>query len=142
MVGDNINIMKTTFELNFYSAFKQHGYTKIWKKRKAVNLNSFTLITCYLVLRKKLVNNKNLNKKSSTLYWYYRLPPYFKNPMKIKTNSTLVQVRKNSDKVLNILNLSIFIQWFKKNSLKIVIIYNIVLNKNFLSLYCSNMHII
>ena len=33
-VGDNINIMKTTFELNFdfYQAFKQHGYTKIWKK--------------------------------------------------------------------------------------------------------------
>ena len=33
VVGDNINIMKTTFELNFdfYQAFKQHGYTKIWK---------------------------------------------------------------------------------------------------------------
>ena len=28
VVGDNINIMKTTFELNFdlYQAFKQHGY--------------------------------------------------------------------------------------------------------------------
>ena len=48
VVGDNINIMKTTFELNFdfYQTFKQHGYTKIWKKRKAVNLKSFTLITC------------------------------------------------------------------------------------------------
>ena len=59
MVGDNINIMKTTFELNFdfYQAFKQNGYTKIWKKRKAVNLKSFTLITFKLVLRKKLVNN-------------------------------------------------------------------------------------
>ena len=39
VVGDNINIMKTTFELNFdlYLAFKQHGYTKIWKQRESVN---------------------------------------------------------------------------------------------------------
>ena len=31
VVGDNINIMKTTFELNFnfYQAFKQQGYKKI-----------------------------------------------------------------------------------------------------------------
>ena len=67
MVGDNINIMKTTFELNFnfYQAFKQQGYTKIWKQRGAVNLKSFTLITCKLVIQKKLVNNLNLNKKSS-----------------------------------------------------------------------------
>ena len=59
VVGDNINIMKTTFVLNFdfYQAFKQHGYTKIWKQRKAVNLKSFTLITRKLVIRKKLVNN-------------------------------------------------------------------------------------
>ena len=59
LVGDNINTMKTTFELNFdfYQAFKQHGNTKIWKQRKAVNLKSFTLITCKLVIRKKLVNN-------------------------------------------------------------------------------------
>ena len=37
VVGDNINIMKTTFELNFdfYQAFNQHGYTKIWKQREA-----------------------------------------------------------------------------------------------------------
>ena len=47
--------MKTTFELNFdfYQAFKQSGYTKIWKQREAVNLKSFTLITCKLVIRKK-----------------------------------------------------------------------------------------
>ena len=34
VVGDNINIMKTTFELNFdfYQAFKQYGFTKIWKQ--------------------------------------------------------------------------------------------------------------
>ena len=39
VVGDNINIMKTTFELNFdlYQAFKQHVNTKVWKRRKAVN---------------------------------------------------------------------------------------------------------
>ena len=35
VVGDNINIMKTTFELNFdfYQAFKQHGYTNMKTKR-------------------------------------------------------------------------------------------------------------
>ena len=57
--GDNINIMKTTFELhfNFYQAFKQQEYTKIWKQREAVNLKSFTLISCKLVIRKKLFNN-------------------------------------------------------------------------------------
>ena len=39
MIGDYINIMKTTFDLNFdlYQAFEQHGYTKIWKHRKAVH---------------------------------------------------------------------------------------------------------
>ena len=59
VLGDNINIMKTTFELNFdfYQAFKQHGYTNTWKQIEAVNLKSFTLITCKLVIRKKLVNN-------------------------------------------------------------------------------------
>ena len=48
VVGDNINIMKMTFDLNFdlYQAFKQHGYAKTWKQREAVNLKSFTLITC------------------------------------------------------------------------------------------------
>ena len=36
VVGDNINITKTTFELNFdfYQAFKQHGYTKIYGKKE------------------------------------------------------------------------------------------------------------
>ena len=31
VLGDNINIIKTTYELNFdfYQAFKQNGYTKI-----------------------------------------------------------------------------------------------------------------
>ena len=59
VVGDNINITKTTFKLNFdfYQAFKQHGYTTIWKQREAVNLKSFTLNTFKLVIRKKLVNN-------------------------------------------------------------------------------------
>ena len=59
VVGDNINKMTTTFECNFdlYQAFKQQGYTKIWKQREAVNLKSFTLNTCKLVIRKKLVNN-------------------------------------------------------------------------------------
>ena len=39
VVGENINILKTTFDLNFYfyQPFKQHGYTKKWKQREAVN---------------------------------------------------------------------------------------------------------
>ena len=80
MVGDNINIMKTTFELNFdfYQAFKQHGYTKIWKQREAVNLKSFTLITCKLVIQKKLVNNLNLNKKVVFIILILTLTTVFK----------------------------------------------------------------
>ena len=59
VVGDNINIIKTTFKCNFdlYQAFKQRGYTKIWKQREAVNLISFSVITCKLVIQKNLVNN-------------------------------------------------------------------------------------
>ena len=32
---------KETFDFNFdlYQAFKQHGYTKTWKQREAVNKN-------------------------------------------------------------------------------------------------------
>ena len=39
MVGDYINIMKTTFDLNFaiYQAFKHHEYTKTMKTREAVD---------------------------------------------------------------------------------------------------------
>ena len=53
VVGDNINIMKTTFELNFdfYQAFKQHGYTKRWKQREAVN---FKLLLVNLQYEKSL----------------------------------------------------------------------------------------
>ena len=63
VVGDYINIVKTTFDFNFdlYQAFKQHGYTKTWKQREEAYLKSVSLITCKLVIRKKLV--KNLNKK-------------------------------------------------------------------------------
>ena len=59
VVGDNINIMKTTFKLNFelYHDFKQHEYTKIWKQREACTSKSFSLITCKLVIGRKLVNN-------------------------------------------------------------------------------------
>ena len=60
-----MNIIKTTFEFNFdlYQTFKQHGYTKTWKQRKAVNFKSFSLITCTLLIRNQLVNNLNLNEK-------------------------------------------------------------------------------
>ena len=39
VVSDIINIIKTTFDFNFdlYPAFKQHGYTKTYKQREAVN---------------------------------------------------------------------------------------------------------
>ena len=39
VVGENINIMKTTFDVNFDfdQAFKQHGYTPKLKQREAVN---------------------------------------------------------------------------------------------------------
>ena len=40
VVGENINIMKTTFDLNFdfYQAFKHHSLdTQKWKQREAVN---------------------------------------------------------------------------------------------------------
>ena len=59
VVGDFMNILKTTFDFNFdlYQAFKQHGYTKTWKQREAVNYKSFSLITFELVIQKKLVNN-------------------------------------------------------------------------------------
>ena len=63
VVGDNINITKTTFELNFdlFQAFKQHEYTKIWKQREFVNSESSTLITCKLVIRKKACYQLKLN---------------------------------------------------------------------------------
>ena len=37
--GDYINIIKTTSDFNFdlFQAFKQHGYSKSWKQREAVN---------------------------------------------------------------------------------------------------------
>ena len=65
MVDDSSNTMKTTFDFTFElcQTFKQRGYTKTWKQREAVNLKSFSKITCKLVIRKNLVNNKDNNKK-------------------------------------------------------------------------------
>ena len=47
--------MKTTFDFNFdlYQAFKRPGCTQTWKQREAVNLNSFSLNACQLVIQKK-----------------------------------------------------------------------------------------
>jgi len=47
VVGDNIIIMKTTFELNFdsYKSFKQHGYTKNVETKRSCQFKSFSLIT-------------------------------------------------------------------------------------------------
>ena len=40
VVGDYSNIMKTIFDFNFdlYQSLKQHGHTKSWKQREAVDL--------------------------------------------------------------------------------------------------------
>ena len=39
MVGDYINIMKTTFDSNYdlHYTFKHHGYTNTWNQREDVN---------------------------------------------------------------------------------------------------------
>ena len=41
VVGDYINITKTTFGFNFnlYQAFKHHGWTKTWKQKEKLSLN-------------------------------------------------------------------------------------------------------
>ena len=45
VVGDYINIIKTTFDFKFdlYQALKQHGHTKTWKQREAVKKKNFSL---------------------------------------------------------------------------------------------------
>ena len=61
VVGEYINTMKTTFfEFDLYLAVKQPWiHINI-----SVNRNcQFKKVTCKLVIRKKLVNNKSLNKK-------------------------------------------------------------------------------
>ena len=57
-MGENINIIKTTFDFNFdlYQAFEQHGYTKKVETKRSCQ-KSFFLITCKLVIRKKLATN-------------------------------------------------------------------------------------
>jgi len=35
--------MKTTFNFDLYQAFKQHGYSKIWKQRDSVNSEKASL---------------------------------------------------------------------------------------------------
>ena len=77
VVGDNIITMKTTFDLNFdlYEAVKQLVKNK--------NRSQEKLTTCKLVIRKKLMNNKNLNKKvifivKKSLSLYNRLLLYYK----------------------------------------------------------------
>ena len=60
VVGDYTNTMKTTFSFNFdlYQTFEQHQYTNKWKQRESVNLKSFSLITCKLVIQKSLLKIK------------------------------------------------------------------------------------
>jgi len=61
LAGDYVNIMKTTYNFHFdlYQGYKQHGYSKTWKHKEAVN--SFSLPTCKLIILKKLWNKQSLN---------------------------------------------------------------------------------
>ena len=55
------NTMKTTFEFNFdlNYAVKQHGYKKNREVKRIYHLKKgFSLITCKLVIRKKLLYNQ------------------------------------------------------------------------------------
>ena len=45
--------------------------------KRSCQLKSLSLIACKLVIRKMLVNNQNLNKKSSSLYWYNCIPLWY-----------------------------------------------------------------
>ena len=58
MVGDNFNIIKTTFDFNFdlYQAFYQALIHKNMDRKRHCQLKSFYLFTCKLVIRKKLDN--------------------------------------------------------------------------------------
>ena len=64
-VGDYINTMKTTFDLNFdlYQAVKQHGRINIKVLKRSCQLKSVSLNTCKFVIRKKSLNNQNLYEK-------------------------------------------------------------------------------
>ena len=59
VVGNYINTILTYIK-QLLNRMETH---KVKKSREAVNKKSFFLITCKLVIRKKLVNNPNLNKK-------------------------------------------------------------------------------
>ena len=74
--------------------------------KKATDKKIFLLITCKLLIRKKnflfekkLFNNLNFNKKSSSLYCFIRLPPYNNNndKNKQKTLKGLILFLKGMD---------------------------------------------
>ena len=58
VVGDYINIMKTTFDFNYNLYHILNTQTR--KKKEAVNLKCF-LITFKFIVRKKLVDKKSLH---------------------------------------------------------------------------------
>ena len=67
VVGDYIYTMKTNFVFNFY-LYQHRSQTQ--RSREKLSIKKLFLITC---------NSKKAcwqYKKSSSLYWYYRLPPY------------------------------------------------------------------
>ena len=75
VVRDYINIINTTLDFNFdlYKAFNSIDKQKHRNKERLSNIKSFSLITCKLVIR-SLLTIKTRIKKSSSLYWYNRLP--------------------------------------------------------------------
>ena len=68
-VSNYINTMKTTFDFNFdlYQAVKQiHRNEEV---KRSCLLKNLSMNTFKIVIHKKVVNNENLNKKSSLWYW-------------------------------------------------------------------------
>ena len=69
-----INTMKTIFYFNLYTKLSNRGVTYQHENKEKLPVNSFSLCTDKLVIWKKLVRNKVLIEKSSSLYWYKRRP--------------------------------------------------------------------
>ena len=61
--------------------------------RQKQKMGFFTLITCKLIIRKKLVKNQNLNKKSSSLCYIIAS----KSQLEISVLQRTIEKGKNSD---------------------------------------------
>jgi len=76
VVSDYINTMKTTFLFKFWLLT---SFFRVYKlSKRSFFIDSFSLFLCFMCIHafKKLDINRNWNRKSSSLYWYNRLPLY------------------------------------------------------------------